>query len=465
MKTGMQFQYRMKHYFKQIAIVFSLAFLGLFSTAHASALYQGIRSDVQPSGSWWTNQTFTNFSGNIDNVYFSYDIASSTVSTNLGLIIYDITTSTQDAVQIDTAQGVTSTDSGIGFVYFDMDGSIVYEADKQYIFALNTGDQSRVWFWLGSSASSSYADGEESDHPTCTGQTPPQSLYVCDGHQLGDLYFRTNGDVPRTINLDFPIASSTMQDFQNWRVTGTNLDIGDSIRILYGTQASNTSETGISLFEDRYTWSYFSPFADNFPITKTQTLYYPPQDTVGWVAYARVYTSSSVLLAQSDVVYFNIGTPSSEIDCSAFSTALFTSTTMEGFFCHVKKTSYDVFNWLIDAIFVPDKIATNIIDSQYQSFKMAFPFSVFYSITGAVSSSISSTTPAQSVVYTLETPRQIGVSGAVLTASSTDDITFSSSSTLESFIGEDLQIILFNGILLMAIIGAMYISYKFLFHH
>lgn len=273
----------------------------------------------------------------------------------------------------------------------------------------------------------------------------------------------------------------TYADFSNWSV-GLGYPANNSvIKVSYYT-TGNASTT----YNDQSVW--FPPLSSSaFIIPKSQPLWHAPYvSSINWVASVAIYDpTGTTIVASSSPIGFIINatapisyTPTSttpyatatstasfqfgNVDCTV-STGWFDVPTGEGWYCILRKSGA----WLFQSLFVPSNLSTDYMRNTYADFEQVFPFSIFFKITNTLSAGIADTSlgSAKSVVYTFESPRLYSVTGAVIYATSTDSITFSQSTTLASLIGADIVLLLFNGILMVAILVMIYLIYRMFFHH
>lgn len=306
------------------------------------------------------------------------------------------------------------------------------------------------------------------------------------------------GDASGLLGFGFIYPTNGLEnitDFAHWEVAAGNLvSRGDIFWVDYSQNSATTTSVtslgdSIVIFSATSTWSDPNTFTDptsDFLIQKNRQL-----ANGVWYAMLFHYDSNLHFIEQTEPIVFSVGQQNSTIynfvqsindlasttldnaitqmntTCDNASTTITqvwqTYGTGEGLQCVFQRS----LNFGLRLFIFPHSFSQEILKQQWEGFKTVFPFSAFFKITDTALTAINDQTlaPAKSVEYTWETPRLLSANGvSVLTASSADTITFASSSTLESLIGASTVLILFNGILLLAILWSLYIIYRLLFH-
>lgn len=332
---------------------------------------------------------------------------------------------------------------------------------------------------------------------------------ACTG--MADANYIITGTLP-AMGFINPTDGSAVQDFNNWSITvGATATSGDLYIVSYSLQSSTSTSCGVKCKDSAGTT--YPQFADNGDGSFTLTngyrggevpaawsgvgngLQVPKFQTliVGNFYYAIIthFNSSGVFIDQSGLIGFTITSGNYNVfanpddyfsiasstlsslagtlntDCSNASSSIvsifYSSGTLQAVSCVFQRSA----NYALSLFILPHEWSKNILQTQYEDFKGVFPFSIFFSLTDKFNAAVlnSSSSPATAVTYTWETPRQIGVNGSIITASSSDSITFSNSTTLSDLLGRDVQILIFNAILLIAIAIMMYLTYRIFFHH
>jgi len=328
---------------------------------------------------------------------------------------------------------------------------------------------------------------------------------------MSDTSFFVTGSLP-AIGFISPTDGSAVTDFNNWSVSvGGSASNGDLFTVAYSFQSTTSTSCGVKCKDSAGTT--YPQFADNlsgsFTLTngyrggevpaawngvgnavlvpKLQTL------TVGNFYYAIVtrFNSAGVFQEQSSLIsfavtdggynvfanpdsYFAISSStlaslqaSLDTDCSNASSSIVSifnaSGTLQAVSCVFQRSA----NYALNLFILPHAWSKNVLSQQYEDFKGVFPFSIFFGLTDKFNAAVqdASSSPAQTLTYTWETPQLTSVNGSTTVASSTDSITFSNSTTLSDLLGRDVVILIFNAILLIAICVMMYLVYRIFFHH
>lgn len=136
------------------------------------------------------------------------------------------------------------------------------------------------------------------------------------------------------------------------------------------------------------------------------------------------------------------------VDCSAYDISLFSSSTLEGVGCVLKKTALGV----VSILFVPSMSLTFFQES-IEDFKLVFPFSIFFEIQETISDASSGSLSSASSTLTWNYP----IGGQTI------PITFSSSS-LSSVIGTDLKNLYFTIARMFLWLGLIAGLWGFVYH-
>lgn len=454
-----------------ILVLSLLAFFGVSNFAYASGVFasQLLNSDSQ---NFLNDATHTYVQGigfavsaTIEQVdfYFKQDSGGVRNLTVRGCDNDDYTSTGTCTNMVSYSSNEQTTANSTKTLYEFTFTDAYFENQYLYILILSCGGVSNCTLY--GSNSDVFADGEF-------------AILASGTETLADLYF--NVYTTQEIGFNTLTDGGTYSDFENWDLSLGSPPINAVVEVLY---LQNGTTYG---FRDRATW--YPPYSQtSFQVPKSTPLWKVPYNfDTQWSARAYLYdTDGETVIASTNEITFTINgavattyTPSSttpyatvssttefsyqNIDCT-IDTGWTGVPTAKGWECILRKSG----SWLFQLIFVPSTVSTNFLSSAYSEFKTVFPFSIFFSITDTLTSAIGDEdlVASQDITYTWESPRLISPSGSVLTASSSDNITFSSDTTLSSIIGASLQNTLFNGLLLLFIIASVYGIYKLFVHH
>lgn len=465
----------MNYKIKKYALILGVFSAFIFFHNNAFAMGQPTDDATLPLGSWSTEQTFTNYDGLIRTTTFKVDIGEVNISDDIceNSRIVDITDGYASSFVVSSCESLHIQDA-LWTISWDTP-NYVYDSARDYTFSLATANVTDVVYWRGTS-STSFPDGQEwnSIGPLSTGCTfyISGSIWHCTNTDLADLYFTVNDS--NFISFSEITDGGTYSDFSYWTVDFMSTSTNPIVKINYSRQSDPDT-----IFTDTRAWAI--PLTNTgFQILKSQALWFPPLTyNSQWYAQAFLYLSDgSTIIASTTQIGFTVNgaetvtySPSSTTSYGNVSTTLdfdydtITCSEDVGFWgglgCNLRKAGI----WILQAIFVPSKLTTNFMSNTFGEFKTVFPFSIFFKVTDTALSAIGTEETPQSVIYTLETPRLNSISGSTIYSSSTDSITFSNANTLSDILGEDLITMLFNAILLVAIIAMIIIVYKKFIHH
>jgi len=267
-----------------------------------------------------------------------------------------------------------------------------------------------------------------------------------------------------------PQTSYTGGDFANWIIDPSNdfQSLHVNFRVHYGSQNLPVHQ---QFFDEKSSVLLPADGSDGIVVTKNNKLYRPEfATTTQWAVYAEMldYVSGE-RLAISDVIYIAVTSASSTtfadspylgtinplgpegdlfptLDCSAYTISLFSSSSLAGIGCVMKKTLFDVFGFF----FIPKD--TTLAGYAALSLEDKFPFAYWYDLKETFEAQNASSTNAFPSL-TLQLFPTSSVANWSLTASF-------SSSTISSYLGSTM-ISLFRTLMQAALwMGFVYFIYR-----
>lgn len=294
-----------------------------------------------------------------------------------------------------------------------------------------------------------------------------------------------SGDAPTIVEMYFPgdsTASSSLPNFTNWIVTAENRSPGNpvaSLGVAYSLSTSSLWNT-TSITPSYIDWAYSGTIATTTYVRLgrsllTDSLHIPET----WYAQARYYASPGEY-TESEIQTFtfapngeipefdnststgalpggygtgsNLGlflnstsTLISPVDCTGYTIGLFSSTTLDGIGCVVKKTASEILNWL----FVPDPAAWVSLSESMQKFREIEPFNTIYSVRSTLAGNLVTSTPA-TLSMTLPIPNHQNTE-IVLLSSQPPFGTGATSTAMQTAIKDTTRAIIWVGVAFLAL--------------
>lgn len=366
--------------------------------------------------------------------FLSFTLTTASAGENFGfrLNFGSTTLALSDVINIpaSSVQG-TSTWSGANRIFI--------EPNKVYSLYLATSTISPRGMYLCSTK------GDGSGNPCTT-----RSITSSPGF---DFTMSTNSS---TANIAFlhPFSTSTkFNEFSDWSVEITESNTSTQNRFVVVDFSQSTTTLGRDKVNSSiYSGNVFGTFQKSF--RKTVPLLFPPysSDQI-WYAQASIVHGTSTV-AKSTILQFTITSSTSgivnptstnplanvniggievesgafNVDCSAFTLGLFSSTTIPAIFCQVKKTTYEI----VDFLFIPSIAATSDFFNKLSLFRDVFPFSPFFTVLDTIGDESENFVVDDSMSFNLP-----------LTFSSSS-ITILSSSTISDHLGQSNKDLIFT---------------------